>query len=171
MKLSSSRLRQIFHEYDSNGKGYLTRRELKLAIIAVFGYKPSSAETRRIIADSGTDKGADRSAGNAASSSTSTESVTGVNLESFLSHCLRRQIKEDSSVEIRHVFNALDSQARGFLTIDDVEAACRRVAPGIGVEAIKSVVAEVDRSGHGRIALGDFFDLYHMAQEMNDEET
>ena len=147
MKLSETRLDKIFRDYDFESKGFLTTRELKLAFIAVFGYKPSSAEARRLVdAESGLD---------------------GVSRDDFVAHCLRRQNKEDASLEVRRVFNALDSRARGFLTAEDIEAACRRVAPGIGADRIKSVIAEVDRSGNGRIALGDFIDCYHMAGDMD----
>ena len=153
MQLSEFQLRQIFHDYDSDRDGFLTRRQLKLAVIAVFGYKPSSTETRRLVDSSVFDEdvGVEKEA---------------VSLAGFLSFCQRRQAREDSSLETRRVFNALDQEARGFLTAEDVVSACQRVAPGLTEERIKAVVAEVDVSGHGRIALGDFFHLYHMAQEM-----
>ncbi len=34
-------LRQVFREADKGAKGWLTRRELKLAMLALFGLKPS----------------------------------------------------------------------------------------------------------------------------------
>ena len=147
MTLSKSRLEQIFRDKDSGSKGYLTAREFKLAIIVAFGYKPSSRETRRLIdPDSG---------------------LEGVSLETFSTHCLQLQKREDPSLEARRVFNALDSASRGFVTAEDVQAACRRVAPGISRERIEAIVKAVDRSGHGRIALGDFVDLYLMANDLD----
>ena len=159
MQLSESRLRQIFQEYDSNGKGYLTKRELKLAFIVVFGYKPSSTEARRIIQSAS-------SISNAPEKEDADSVIEGIALADFVGLCSHRQQKEDSSLESRRVFNALDASARGFLTVDDVKSARRRVAAGLGDRLIENVVDEVDRSGHGRIALGDFFDLYNMAQDL-----
>lgn len=151
MTLSKHRLEQIFRAKDVGSKGFLTIREFKLAVIVVFGYKPSSGEARRLV---------DPASG-----------LDGISLDAFLTHCLRTQEKEDSSLEARRVFNALDVSARGFLTAEDVRAACRRVAPGIQSARIESIFSEIDRSGHGRIALGDFVDAYHMAKDLDDMTT
>ena len=150
MTLSKSRLEKVFFDKDADAKGYLTTREFKLAIIVVFGYKPSSREARRLI---------DPNSG-----------LEGISLEAFISHCLELQRREDSSLEARRVFNSLDSAARGFLTVEDVRAVCRRVAPRIDAERIEAIVSAVDRNGHARIALGDFVDFYHMAKDLYEEE-
>ena len=149
MTLSKSRLEQIFRQKDVDSKGHLTSREFKLAIIVVFGYKPSSREVRRLI---------DPKSG-----------MQGISLDTFVSHCLRLREREDPSLEARRVFISLDSAARGFLTVEDVAAGCRRVAPGIGADRIEATVAAVDRSGHGRIALGDFVNLYYLAKDLEEE--
>ena len=51
--LSSMRkITELFHEADTNDKGYLTREDFKFAMIVLFGYKPSKYEVDRLMPNS-----------------------------------------------------------------------------------------------------------------------
>lgn len=132
-----------FYQCDHGKKGYLDKEDLKVANVALFGYKPSKVEVQRMLADHGACKNTG-------------ETATGFNLESFTNLMLRKMSASDEDDEIRSVFLAFDSQCRGFLTLSDLQRAVSITAPHLPSHAIETAFREIDRDGDGRVSYRDF---------------
>ncbi|XP_058605561.1 EF-hand calcium-binding domain-containing protein 11 isoform X2 [Onychostoma macrolepis] len=99
----------VFLQCDVDKKGYLSREDLKIAVVMLFGYKPSKSETN-ILMENGTD-------------------CPGVPLEQFVSLMGRKMSAEDPYEKTRQIFSAFDVHCRGFLKLDDFKSVFNRVAP------------------------------------------
>uniref|UniRef100_A0A8B9LGI4 EF-hand calcium binding domain 11 n=1 Tax=Astyanax mexicanus TaxID=7994 RepID=A0A8B9LGI4_ASTMX len=101
----------VFEQCDVEKKGYLSREDLKIAVVMLFGYKPSKSETSMMI-----------QAG-------AVPDCPGVPLERFVSLMGRKLSAEDPYEKTRHVFSAFDVHCRGFLKLEDFKSVFARVAP------------------------------------------
>ncbi|XP_072031072.1 EF-hand calcium-binding domain-containing protein 11-like [Amphiura filiformis] len=125
----------VFHECDEGKKGYLTRDDLKVAVVMLFGYKPSKYEVDQIMKGIG---------------------GPGVSLEHFVSLMTTKLAAVVGDDEIRQIFMAFDTTCRGFLTLVDVQKAFSTVAPHIPSHRVQKVFSEIDRDGDGRVSYRDF---------------
>nr|XP_055028107.1 EF-hand calcium-binding domain-containing protein 11-like isoform X3 [Misgurnus anguillicaudatus] len=101
----------VFHQSDLGRKGYLSREDLKVAVVMLFGYKPSKSETDMLM-ESGSYK-----------------DWPGVPLNQFTSLMGRKMSAEDPYEKMRQIFSAFDVHCRGFLKLEDFKSAFKRVAP------------------------------------------
>ncbi|GCB76467.1 hypothetical protein scyTo_0016562 [Scyliorhinus torazame] len=101
----------VFHECDLGQKGYLSREDLKVAVVAIFGYKPSKMETDVVMA------------------AAQENDLPGLSLEQFTVLMSRKMAAQDRYDEIRHIFSAFDARCRGFLTLEDFKRAFADVTP------------------------------------------
>ncbi|XP_073783331.1 EF-hand calcium-binding domain-containing protein 11 isoform X1 [Danio rerio] len=118
----------VFHQCDVDKKGYLSREDLKIAVVMLFGYKPSKSETN-ILMENGTIK-----------------DCKGVPLEPFATLMRRKMSAEDPYEKARQIFSAFDVHCRGFLKLDDFKSAFKRVAPRLQ----ERTVLEAFRQGQYR---------------------
>ncbi|XP_049319825.1 EF-hand calcium-binding domain-containing protein 11 isoform X2 [Astyanax mexicanus] len=110
-KTERKRFIWVFEQCDVEKKGYLSREDLKIAVVMLFGYKPSKSETSMMI-----------QAG-------AVPDCPGVPLERFVSLMGRKLSAEDPYEKTRHVFSAFDVHCRGFLKLEDFKSVFARVAP------------------------------------------
>ncbi|XP_057199942.1 EF-hand calcium-binding domain-containing protein 11 isoform X1 [Triplophysa rosa] len=101
----------VFHQSDVGRKGYLSREDLKIAVVMLFGYKPSKSETD-LLMESG-----------------SVKDCPGVPLHQFTTLTGRKMSSEDPYEKMRQIFSAFDVHCRGFLKLEDFKSAFKRVAP------------------------------------------
>nr|XP_055028109.1 EF-hand calcium-binding domain-containing protein 11-like isoform X5 [Misgurnus anguillicaudatus]XP_055028730.1 EF-hand calcium-binding domain-containing protein 11 isoform X3 [Misgurnus anguillicaudatus] len=80
----------VFHQSDLGRKGYLSREDLKVAVVMLFGYKPSKSETDMLM-ESGSYK-----------------DWPGVPLNQFTSLMGRKMSAEDPYEKMRQIFSAFD---------------------------------------------------------------
>ncbi|XP_039258963.2 EF-hand calcium-binding domain-containing protein 11-like isoform X2 [Styela clava] len=90
-----ARVLQIFKECDSNQKGHLSKEDIKVAVLSIFGYKPSKYEVEQLM---GAGKKDERQ---------------GLNLERFQSLMFAKLSLEDPDQECRRIFNAFDIDCVG----------------------------------------------------------
>ncbi|XP_016131789.1 EF-hand calcium-binding domain-containing protein 11 isoform X1 [Sinocyclocheilus grahami] len=128
----------VFHQCDVGQKGYLSREDLKIAVVMLFGYKPSKSETN-VLMENGTIK--DR---------------PGVLLERFASLMGRKMSAEDPYEKTRQIFRAFDVHCRGFLKLDDFKSAFKRVAPRLPERTVLEAFRHADRDSDGHISFKDF---------------
>ncbi|CAH6848760.1 Efcab11 [Phodopus roborovskii] len=125
---------EVFKECDEDNKGYLSREDFKVAIVMLFGYKPSKKECSHLgqIVFSPSPK------------------LVGISLEGFLDVVKRKKEAQLYRNEIRHIFTAFDTHYRGFLTLEDFKRAFSRVAPKLPERTVLEVFrAEgMDLGGH-----------------------
>ncbi|KAH3844952.1 EF-hand calcium-binding domain-containing protein 11-like [Dreissena polymorpha] len=134
-------IQRVFHTNDEGKKGYLTRVDLKVAVVELLGYKPAKFEVNQIF-----EKYAVEVA----------EDIQGLHLEGFTSCMCAKLAGQDEDDEIRHTFMALDAQCRGFLTLEEVKKAFSSVAPHVPEQVIHSAFREIDQDGDGRVSFKDF---------------
>ena len=138
-------IKGAFDIADTSREGFLTRKEYKVAVTALLGYKPSKYETDRLLSEHGTDHHlVDGSI------------VKGITFETFKSLMLPKLQHRDNDEIIRQVFLALDIQCRGFLTIEDVTQAFHEVIPTMPQDQVKQLFKEIDMDEDGRISYKDF---------------
>ncbi|XP_039597499.1 EF-hand calcium-binding domain-containing protein 11 isoform X1 [Polypterus senegalus] len=101
---------EVFEQCDEDKDGYLNREDLKVAVVMLFGYKPSKAETNAMMASS-------IQAG-----------LPGLPLEHFLKLMASKLLAQDEYEKTRQVFTAFDVSCRGFLTLEDFKRAFACVA-------------------------------------------
>lgn len=138
-------IKGAFDIADINREGVLTRKDYKVAVTALLGYKPSKYETDRLLSEHGKDhRLADGSV------------VKGIPFENFYSLMLPKLHQRDNDEIIRQIFLALDTQCRGFLTIEEVTQAFHEVIPTMPQDQVKQFFKEIDMDEDGRISYKDF---------------
>ncbi|XP_028418965.1 EF-hand calcium-binding domain-containing protein 11-like [Dendronephthya gigantea] len=128
---------QVFAHVDHGNKGFLTRDELKLALIELFGYKPSKYEVNEIF-------------------SKQTNVSTGISRELFYGIIKSKLSGQDQNDGIRQLFLACDTRCHGFITFEDAKSIFQKNAPFIKHFDLQRMFEEVDRDNDGRISYRDF---------------
>ena len=138
-------IRGAFNIADSGRNGFLTRKDYKVAVTALLGYKPSKYETDRLLSEHGKDQLlSDGSV------------IKGLPFETFKSLMLPKIYGRDNDEMIRQIFLALDVQCRGFLTLEEVTRAFHEVIPSMSQDQVKQFFKEIDVDEDGRISYKDF---------------
>ncbi len=143
---SSRDCERAFEAADEGGKGYLTREDYKVAVMSLFGYKPSKYELNSVwsahCACAGDREGAELEA--------------GMNKMVFVQLMAERLKSEDGDQLIRQIFLTFDPQCRGFITLEACRAAFREVAGHVTDGDVEGFFAEVDMNCDGRVSYRDF---------------
>ncbi|XP_077179574.1 EF-hand calcium-binding domain-containing protein 11 isoform X7 [Paroedura picta] len=105
-----TRWTKAFEACDEGNKGYLNREDYKVAVVMLFGYKPSKMEVDSVMASV-------------------QESQSGISLDKFLNLMSTKKTAQLYHSEARHLFTAFDMQCKGFLSLSDFQRAFRIVAP------------------------------------------
>ncbi|XP_064179160.1 EF-hand calcium-binding domain-containing protein 11 isoform X3 [Anguilla rostrata] len=129
---------RVFEKCDEDKKGYLSREDVKMAVVMLFGYKPSKSETNFFMEHA--------LQGN----------LPGVPLDLLISLMGKKLAVADQYDRTRHIFNAFDVHCRGFLTMEDFQKAFGRVAPHLPQRTAQEAFREVDRDSDGHVSFKDF---------------
>ncbi|XP_053459850.1 EF-hand calcium-binding domain-containing protein 11 isoform X2 [Nycticebus coucang] len=128
---------EVFKACDEDNKGYLSREDFKVAVVMLFGYKPSKIEVDSVM-------------------SSINPSTSGILLEGFLNIVRKKKDAQVYRNEIRHIFTTFDVHYRGFLTLEDFKKAFREVAPKLPERTVLEVFREVDQDSDGHVSFRDF---------------
>ncbi|XP_046900959.1 EF-hand calcium-binding domain-containing protein 11 isoform X1 [Hypomesus transpacificus] len=128
----------VFRLCDQEGKGYLSREDMKVAVVMLFGYKPSKSETTILMSQ-------DQAANS-----------PGVSLERFVPLMGRKLSGEDPYDKTRQIFNAFDIHCRGFLKLEDFQTAFKQVAPALPERTALEAFRYVDQDCDGHVSFKDF---------------
>ncbi|XP_053111665.1 EF-hand calcium-binding domain-containing protein 11 isoform X2 [Hemicordylus capensis] len=101
---------KVFKECDEGSKGYLNREDYKVAVVMLFGYKPSKVEVDSVMASV-------------------MQNQSAVSLEEFLNLMSSKKAAHLYHSEVRQLFTAFDRQCKGFLSLEDFKKAFGVVAP------------------------------------------
>ncbi|XP_047677416.1 EF-hand calcium-binding domain-containing protein 11 isoform X7 [Tachysurus fulvidraco] len=133
----------VFKQCDVEKKGYLSREDLKVAVVMLFGYKPSKSETSMMM-----EAGVEPNCPGMMMSRSCL--ITGVPLEHFVSLMRRKLPAGDPYEKTRQLFSAFDLHCRGFLKLEDFRNVFARVAPRLPertvLEAFRVELRGVDLS-------------------------
>ncbi|XP_003472518.1 EF-hand calcium-binding domain-containing protein 11 isoform X3 [Cavia porcellus] len=128
---------EVFKACDADNKGYLSREDFKIAIVMLFGYKPSKIEADSLM-------------------SSINPNTSGIVLGEFLNIVRKKKEAQLYRNEIRHIFTAFDVHYRGYLTLEDFKKAFKQVAPRLPGRTVLEVFREVDRDSDGHVSFRDF---------------
>ncbi|XP_053538937.1 EF-hand calcium-binding domain-containing protein 11 isoform X2 [Ictalurus punctatus] len=131
----------VFDQCDVEKKGYLSREDVKVAVVMLFGYKPSKSETSMLM-----EAGA-------------VPTCPGVPLEQFVSLMGRKLSAGDPYEKTRQIFSAFDLHCRGFLKLEDFRSVFARVAPRLPERTVLEAFRHVDHDSDGHISFKDFEDV------------
>ncbi|KAM6130867.1 EF-hand calcium-binding domain-containing protein 11 [Pterocles gutturalis] len=119
-------------------KGYLSREDFKVALVMLFGYKPSKVEVDSVM------------------SSVRREN-SGLLFETFLNLMSAEKATPLHSNETRQIFTAFDVQDRRFfLTFGDFKKAFSSVSPKLCERIIVEAFKEVNQDSDGRVSFKEF---------------
>ncbi|XP_072284005.1 EF-hand calcium-binding domain-containing protein 11 isoform X2 [Pyxicephalus adspersus] len=107
----NERFRSVFAACDEGQKGYLSREDLKVAVVMLFGYKPSKLEVDSMLS--------------------SKSGAPGIQADEFVKLMSIKKSAKLNFGEQRQIFSVFDTHCRGFLNVDDFKRAFKRVAPNI----------------------------------------
>ncbi|XP_072819676.1 EF-hand calcium-binding domain-containing protein 11 isoform X7 [Vicugna pacos] len=124
---------EVFKACDEDNKGYLSREDFKVAVVMLFGYKPSKIEADSVM-------------------SSVDPNTSGILLEGFLNIVRQKKEVQLYRNEIRHIFTAFDRHYRGYLTLEDFTKAFRQVAPKLPERIILEVFRLQEHLYHIEIA-------------------
>ncbi|XP_014341990.1 EF-hand calcium-binding domain-containing protein 11 [Latimeria chalumnae] len=145
--LEKSHFVKVFQDCDEGKKEFLSQEDLKVAMVMLFGYKPSKMETRSLMA------------------SAVKNNLPGLFLQEFVSLMSGKLMARDRHEDIRHIFTAFDLHCRGFLTLSDFKKAFSCVAPRLPEQTVLEAFREVDRDLDGHISYKDFEFVLSYGQE------
>ncbi|XP_041122970.1 EF-hand calcium-binding domain-containing protein 11 isoform X2 [Polyodon spathula] len=109
--IEKNKFAMVFQHCDEDKKGYLSREDVKVAVVMLFGYKPSKTETDVMMA------------------SVMQANIPGMPLDHFISLMGRKLAAQDNYEKTRQIFTGFDIHCRGFLTMEDFKKAFASVAP------------------------------------------
>ncbi|KAM4690806.1 EF-hand calcium-binding domain-containing protein 11 [Rhinophrynus dorsalis] len=133
------RFMKVFESCDQGKKGYLTREDLKVAVVMLFGYKPSKLEVNSMM-----------------SSLQPANETTGVTLDVFVRMMSTKKAAQLSFGDHRQIFSAFDAHCCGFLTVEDFKRAFKHVSPHLPEQTVLEAFREVDQDSDGLVCYKDF---------------
>ncbi|KAM9290109.1 LOW QUALITY PROTEIN: EF-hand calcium-binding domain-containing protein 11 [Cariama cristata] len=137
--------RYVFEACEDN-RGYLGREEFKVAVVMLFGYKPSKCEVDSVM-------------------SSVRPQNSGLLFEKFLNLMSAKKATQLYSNETRQIFTAFDVQDRGFLTSEHFKRAFNSVSPELSEKIIVEDFREVDQDSDGCISFKEFESVMKYRQD------
>ncbi|XP_032965606.1 EF-hand calcium-binding domain-containing protein 11 isoform X1 [Rhinolophus ferrumequinum] len=138
---------EVFRACDEDNKGYLSREDFKVAVVMLFGYKPSKIEADSVMSSVNP---------NTSEEDNFSPQLLGILLEEFLNVIRKKREAQLYRNETRHIFTAFDRHYRGYLTLEDFQKAFKQVAPKLPERIILEVFREVDQDSDGHVSFKDF---------------
>uniref|UniRef100_A0A8B9Q2L6 EF-hand calcium binding domain 11 n=1 Tax=Apteryx owenii TaxID=8824 RepID=A0A8B9Q2L6_APTOW len=130
----------VFEACDEDNKGYLSREDFKVALVMLFGYKPSKVQVDSVMS----------------SVFIYIFHFLGILLEKFLNLMSTKKAVQLFDSETRHIFTAFDMQDRGFLTLEDFKKAFNSISPKLFERIVVEAFREVDQDSGGHISFKEF---------------
>lgn len=128
---------------DQEGKGFLSQEDYKVAVVGLFGYKPSKYEVDSVW------------------SGAALTHKQGLSQESFIQLMLSWLSSQDWGQKIRDTFLAFDKHCQGFIRLVECKEAFQLVAPHISEDMVLRLFREVDGDMDGRVSYRDFELMVH----------
>ena len=173
---------ECFAMFDRDRDGLLTPVELACASVALLGCTPAMPEARTLL-DIGRKRKARAAAGSSATTAEAEEgeevdpdTVGCVDLGTFGAFAVSKLARRGASDDARQVFNAMDTDGKGYLTRDDLaraHLACGGLPKALaGASAVVQAEAGVlddafraiDRDRDGRVGFSEFDHMMRSAQ-------
>nr|XP_046165522.1 EF-hand calcium-binding domain-containing protein 11 isoform X1 [Oncorhynchus gorbuscha] len=136
--IDKKKFETVYELCDTDKKGYLNREDLKMAVVMLFGYKPSKSETNMLMDQA------------------QAKDSPGVCIEMFMCLMGKKLSSDDHYQQTRQIFNTFDVNCRGFLKLEDFRTAFSRVAPRLPERTVLEAFRLVDQDSDGHVSFRDF---------------
>ncbi|XP_053233248.1 EF-hand calcium-binding domain-containing protein 11 isoform X2 [Podarcis raffonei] len=153
----SSLCLKAFEACDEDHKGYLNREDYKVAVVMLFGYKPSKEMAVNVGLTSIVEVDSVMASVK--------QNQSGVSLEEFLNLMSTKKAAHFYQSEVRQLFTAFDRQCRGYLSLEDFRKAFSVVAPKLPERTVVEAFREVDQDSDGHISFKDFESAMNYGQD------
>ena len=173
--MDQSDMLKVFKYADAQNNGYLSKEELKIAMLCIFGFKLSKVETSYLLEKYGRtldDKDAryidigktvinkeslslNNKYNNVECSDSGTSELV-VYKDEFIDLVNARMAHYDIDDEIREIFQCIDVKRKGFIDMEDFTKAVRLKMKHIDGVRIERLFKEVDTDLDGRVSYRDF---------------
>ncbi|CAM9172757.1 unnamed protein product [Pylaiella littoralis] len=143
-RIRESSLKEISDCFDefSDRKSFLDKDDLKVAVTALLGFRPSKFEVQQMLA----------------LASAENPQCPGMSKALFVEAMGRRLALVDPAEELRQIFKAFDRGCRGFITRDDLRQVLAEVFSESDMPPAKvaEMFSEADWDGSGRVGYQQF---------------
>ncbi|TMW66060.1 hypothetical protein Poli38472_003825 [Pythium oligandrum] len=150
-------LRECFALADAENRGYLRWKELKCAVAAALGIRPSKLVLAQLFEKQIT-------------MSESDLKQLKVDRETFVATLMPRMRKADLLDDVRRSFKAFDLRSEGFISFQSFQRACASVFPHLSSETQFRMFQAADRDRDGRVTYHDFETMYLVAMQLQAQE-
>ncbi|XP_043801959.1 EF-hand calcium-binding domain-containing protein 11-like [Apis laboriosa] len=130
------RAKMAFDYADAEKKGFLSKREYKIAMTAVFGCRPEKTEVKQVFQF--TDK---------------------ISFEEFKLCVSKKSNANDPHVNAEVLFTLLDKDYKGYLVLDDFYSASKNVDLKVSLTVWQTIFKELDRYKKGYIDFDEFLHI------------
>lgn len=130
--------REIFLEFDRDGDGYITREDLKSALISM-GKRVTDEEVRQLLDEADLDGDGK------------------VSFKEFLrmnASAKMRKIHEDS--ELMEAFDYYDANKDGLVSVSELQSALGRLGMPVTKEEAQKMIKAADTDGDGQVSFEEF---------------
>ncbi|XP_031772997.1 EF-hand calcium-binding domain-containing protein 11-like [Apis florea] len=127
------RAKMAFDYADTEKKGYLDKREYKIAMTAVFGSRPEKTEVKQVF-----------------------QSTDKISFEEFKLCVSKKSNGNEPHVNAEILFTLLDKDYKGYLVLDDFYSASKRVDLKVSLTVWQTIFKELDRYKKGYIDFDEF---------------
>ncbi|CAM9597801.1 unnamed protein product [Ectocarpus sp. 12 AP-2014] len=144
-RITESKLQEIsdcFNEFSDN-KNYLDKDDLKVAVTALLGFRPSKFDVQQMLA----------------LATAEDPQCPGMSRDVFVESMGRRLALIDPTEELRQIFKAFDRGCRGFITRDDLQQVLSEVFSESEMPPVKvaEMFSEADWDGSGRVGTRSYW--------------
>jgi len=133
-------LSKAFMFGDINKRGYLNKEDLKVAMLFLFGYKPSKYEINQLMKCEKQIK----------------DDNLCMTFSTFKSVMLCKLQAEDEDQKIRELFCMLDVKCQGYLTEEDIQLAFKHIAPNLSNSNILACWTDLCKHKDSKLSYREF---------------
>lgn len=150
-------IREAFDSFALPERHEIAEEDVRWAMEALLGVKPSKADVNRLVTAAARESGA-----TASTPSTNSEPAgIFVDYDTFYEFMLSKMSLRDPIDEIRQAFVAMDTRCTGVLLPEDFARSVHEVWPSARDDAIASAYRELDTDHDNRVTFRDFDRLLH----------
>nr|XP_029543373.1 EF-hand calcium-binding domain-containing protein 11 isoform X1 [Oncorhynchus nerka] len=176
--IDKKKFETVYELCDTDKKGYLNREDLKMAVVMLFGYKPSKtvkvSKVRQLVGVVVLRKqwhcnflascflaikyveNRHMSETNMLMDQAQAKDSPGVCIEMFMCLMGKKLSSDDHYQQTRQIFNTFDVNCRGFLKLEDFRTAFSRVAPRLPERTVLEAFRLADQDSDGHVSFRDF---------------
>lgn len=155
-------IQEAFNLFDLDKDGYIDYHELKVAMKAL-GFDEPKQEILGILQTSGV-QAPGQNAGGGSKQKQPAGKYTGpprwlLSFQAFQVIMAQRIVSRDPQDEINRAFDLFDGDAKGSITLQDLERVARELGEGLQHEELQAMIDEFDMNGDGAISREEFINI------------